>query len=156
MFRVRDGFTFQSSWTKTPHKILAVVLAGQRGSAGGGIEGARFRPRRIVEEIPDVEETEVRPRNVWQLVQVIQTREFAAEFDGVIAGDLGGHVAVGVGPLVETLGPGAPKFCSVMVPMVPTESCGNPKGSCGLMSISFHLQPAALARASFRKVGEKV
>src|SRR4051794_33780137 len=82
-------------------KILAVVLAGQRGSAGGGIEGARFRPRGIVEEIPDVEETEVRPRIVRRLVQVIQTREFAAKFDGVIAGNLGGHIAVGIGPLVK-------------------------------------------------------
>ena len=42
------------------------------------------------------------------------------------------------------------------MPMLSILSCGNPKGACGLLVTSFQRQPAALARAWFSKVGEKV
>ena len=66
-----------------------------------GSKVAAFDVRRIVEEIPHVEEVVVRHAATDAFVQVKEASEFAAKLDGVRTDHFGGYVLVAVGPLIQ-------------------------------------------------------
>src|SRR5579864_268059 len=81
--------------------VCALILAIGGRKAGPGIEVRVFGMRRVVEKVPNVKEGIIRDAATGALLQVKKTRDFAAKLDGVVPENLGGHVLVSVGPLVQ-------------------------------------------------------
>ena len=57
--------------------------------------------RRIIEEVPQIEEAIVRDSAVNAIIQIVQTRDVAAELDCVAAHHFRGNVFEAVRPLIE-------------------------------------------------------
>ena len=114
--------------------------------------------RRVIEEVPHVKEAVVGHAATGAVLQVKQASGVTAKLYGMASENLGSHVFVAVSPLIEDVANTRSKdlMPAVMLPIVPMLSTGNPTGDCGLSVTSFYRHPAAFARSSLSKVGEKV
>src|SRR5579864_4720028 len=80
---------------------LAVVLSERRREPSTGIEATPFAMRRIVKEVPQVEELVVGHAATGAVVQVKEACEISAKLDGVASINLRGHILEGVSPLIQ-------------------------------------------------------
>ncbi len=101
---VRLGRSLKSSWTNTPIRFYPIVLAVREGNACGGVELAGLVVGRIVGEIPQITERELRARGVRGVIKEVESREVRSNLDAVTPRDLGEDIVVVVGPLIEIAG----------------------------------------------------
>jgi len=79
-----------------------------------------------------------------------------AELNGVASDDLGSHIFIAVGPLIQNAADIGPEGLRIDAADLSNAVGGKSTGDCELSVTSFQRHPAALARSSLRRVGEKV
>src|SRR5580700_5139005 len=88
----------------------AVVLANGRWEPSNRIEAPALAMRRIVQEVPDVEEGIIGHAATGALLQVKEPSQFTAKLDAVASINLGSHILVGVSPLIQSAADIRPKI----------------------------------------------
>ena len=142
-------------------EVLAVIVAVAARKTGGCLKVTTFRLRRIIHEIPEIVEGEVRRPD--RIVQIIETGKVKAELHCLRVQNFGGNVLVAVGPLVQMARRRHAKLPQTNAANLPRSAgcvggkqaaLGQPEGSLRVGS-EFVIAPARSVGASFVQEGRR-